>query len=80
MDELADMEELRRAESLTLALDGDEAGQKANHRLAKLLLLRGYRVNLCRLPEGKDPADLGPSGMWEQLQKAKSVKSLADLV
>jgi DNA primase len=40
---------------LTLAMDGDEAGQRAAHKALTLALPMGFDVRLLILPEGDDP-------------------------
>ncbi|MFQ5566819.1 MAG: toprim domain-containing protein, partial [Paracoccaceae bacterium] len=68
----------RMADEPVIALDGDEAGQRAAERLIDLvlpLLVPGRSLRFCVLPEGRDPDDLiraeGPSAMQRALEAAR---------
>ncbi len=47
----------RRARSIVLLFDGDEAGQRAALRALEVLLPQGLRVRVAALPAGEDPDD-----------------------
>jgi DNA primase len=68
----------RMADEPVIALDGDEAGQRAAERLIDLALpklLPGKSLRFCILPEGRDPDDLirdeGPAAMRRALEAAR---------
>jgi len=68
----------RAAPEPILAFDGDEAGQRAAHRAARLALAGlepGHSVRFAFLPAGEDPDSLirseGPSAMQRLLDKAE---------
>jgi DNA primase len=46
----------RYTDSITVVMDGDEAGQKAAERNINLLLSEGFKIEVIELPEGEDPA------------------------
>jgi DNA primase len=55
----AHLERLKqRSSNITLAFDGDNAGEKAAEKSVILALLLGLEVKIVTLPIGKDPADL----------------------
>ena len=47
----------RLTSNITLALDGDSAGEKATLRTASIALTLGFDVSVVHAPLGKDPAD-----------------------
>jgi DNA primase len=47
----------RLTSNITLALDGDSAGENATLRTASIALALGFDVSVVRAPLGKDPAD-----------------------
>lgn len=65
----------RCADSVTLVLDGDAAGQKAALRSMNTLIAAGLAVNIAALPEGDDPDTLlrraGPASLTPYLDQAK---------
>ena len=68
----------RLADEPVIALDGDEAGQRAAERLIDLalpMLAPGKSLRFCILPEGRDPDDLiraeGPGAMRRALEAAR---------
>jgi DNA primase len=68
----------RMADEPVIALDGDQAGQKAADRLVDLalpMLAPGKSLRFCILPEGRDPDDLirdeGPAAMQRALEAAR---------
>jgi DNA primase len=68
----------RVADEPVIALDGDQAGQKAADRLVDLalpMLAPGKSLRFCILPEGRDPDDLiraeGPAAMRRVLDAAR---------
>ena len=68
----------RMADEPVIALDGDQAGQRAAERLVDLALPKlepGKSLRFCILPEGRDPDDLirdeGPGAMQRALEAAK---------
>jgi DNA primase len=48
----------RICDEVTLVFDGDEAGQRAADRAVEIFFSKDIDVNICVLPEGKDPADM----------------------
>ncbi|MBT4523318.1 MAG: toprim domain-containing protein, partial [Phycisphaerae bacterium] len=48
----------RICDEVTLVFDGDEAGQRAADRAVEIFFSRDIDVNICVLPDGKDPADV----------------------
>jgi DNA primase len=73
----------RIAEEPVIALDGDEAGQRAAERLIDLalpLLAPGRSLRFCLLPEGRDPDDLiraeGPGAMRRALEAARPLAEM----
>ncbi len=66
----------RLAETLILALDGDDAGISAIERGAHIALAFGMDVRAVVMPDGSDPADmiLKGNGIWEkQIKEAKHI-------
>lgn len=66
----------RLAETLILALDGDDAGISAAERGAHMALALGMDVRAVVMPDGSDPADiiLKGEGIWEkQIKEAKHI-------
>ncbi|MHA1530186.1 MAG: DNA primase [Alphaproteobacteria bacterium] len=70
----------RMADEPVIALDGDQAGQRAAERLIDLalpMLAPGRSLRFCILPEGRDPDDLirgeGPGAMQRALEAARSL-------
>ena len=51
----------RVCDEVTLVFDGDEAGQRAADRALEVFFAKNIDVQICVLPEGKDPADLATS-------------------
>lgn len=44
--------------NIVIGFDGDQAGVKATERSTALAFTEGLRVNVAKLPEGEDPADV----------------------
>ncbi|MBP7829037.1 MAG: DNA primase [Kiritimatiellae bacterium] len=65
----------RYADSVTVVLDADPAGQKASLRSAELLLAAGLSVSIASLPPDEDPDSLirgqGPAAFQAVLDKAR---------
>jgi hypothetical protein len=68
-----------RGYEIILMLDGDEAGREATSKLAHKLLSEQVPFYLTRLPEGRDPADLGKHGVQEVLDKRVLIATLKEL-
>lgn len=65
-----------RSKPILILFDGDLPGKEAANELYRNLTRKGDfdHVYILSLPEGKDPADLGPDGIWEFINA--KVKSL----
>ncbi len=74
----------RLERSPIIALDGDEAGERAARRLLNValpLLRPGYTLRFCTLPENRDPDDVLRSGGHAEMQKLLEASlSLADFI
>ncbi len=73
----------RMADEPVIALDGDQAGQRAADRLIDLalpMLAPGKSLRFCILPEGRDPDDLiraeGPAAMQRTLEAARPLDEM----
>lgn len=64
----------RYADSITLLLDGDEAGQRRTNEVLELFVQSDVDLRVLTLPDGLDPCDFllkqGPAAMREQLSGA----------
>jgi DNA primase len=65
----------RYTKNVVIAYDGDAAGEAATLRGLEILRGLGFRVNIARLPRGKDPDDLlrtdGPESFTEIISTAQ---------
>lgn len=73
----------RMTSSVYLCLDGDQAGQVAMSKAARLLEEAGMNVKIIILPDGKDPDEIfesdGQNGLLEVLKKTlKPIEFLMD--
>ncbi len=68
----------RFADTLVLALDGDEAGLRASRRSVLLALASGVSVSILQLPQGDDPASIiaRSSDEWQTLLSKNSIPVL----
>jgi len=51
-----------RPSDLSIAMDGDDPGREAGHKLAKRANTQGWRVSMMHAPEGKDFNDVRQEG------------------
>ncbi|OYT73922.1 MAG: DNA primase [Chloracidobacterium sp. CP2_5A] len=64
---------------VVINFDSDHAGQAATRRSFELFLEQGFRVNVLRLPEGKDPDDfVRARGMGEYRERLKQSQPLVE--
>ncbi len=67
----------RICDEVTLVFDGDEAGQRAADRAVEVFFSKNIDVQICVLPDGKDPADMATDAVTLQQYFSKSVDAIA---
>ena len=63
-----------------IAMDNDDAGNKAASSLAHTLLSEYGNFSIATLPKGMDPADAGKEVMTDVLKNRYNISSLRDLL
>tara|TARA_B100000959_G_scaffold271372_1_gene319454 strand:+ start:685 stop:2499 length:1815 start_codon:yes stop_codon:yes gene_type:complete len=67
----------RICDEVILVFDGDEAGQRAADRAVEVFFSKNIDVQICVLPEGKDPADMASDASTLQQCFTNSVDAIA---